>query len=153
MKNQLESILMQFGENFGIQGLCFDEYQSCMLLIDDLTFMLQSKQEQHTLLIYCPLLELEPDAPKEMLLAILEANCLGAGTHGLHLGLEKDLRVFILSGSMSTTDLSLVELERLIQFFVDEANHWREQLREWQQKPLPIVSAPSELSALQDIMV
>jgi hypothetical protein len=40
MKNQLESILMQFGENFGIQGLCFDEYQSCMLLIDDLTFML-----------------------------------------------------------------------------------------------------------------
>ena len=130
MSKKFENTLMQFGENLGIKGLCFDKDNTCILLIDEITFSLQWKKDLNRLLIYCPLQSIEDDCPKELLLSLLEANCLGGGTHGLQLGLEKDLRVFILSGSTDTENISLVELERFIQFFVDEARSWDERLKE-----------------------
>ena len=130
MSEKFENTFMQFGENIGLKELSFDKNNICILLIDEITFSLQWKKDLNRLLIYCPLQSIEDDCPKELLLSLLEANCLGGGTHGLQLGLEKDLRVFILSGSTDTENISLVELERFIQFFVDEARSWDERLKE-----------------------
>jgi hypothetical protein len=128
MDHQCNTALQQFGEKLGIAGLCFDEYNSCLLMIDDISFNLQLKEKLNTLLIYCPLKKLDEQSPRELLLHLLEANCLGSGTHGLQLGLEKNMQVLILSGSLSTHSLSPVELEHFVQFFVDEARRWNEEL-------------------------
>ncbi|MDD2967387.1 MAG: type III secretion system chaperone [Desulfovibrionaceae bacterium] len=128
MAHQCNAVLQQFGEKLGIAGLCFDEYNSCLLMVDDISFNLQLKEELNTLLIYCPLKKLDEQSPREVLLHLLEANCLGSGTHGLQLGLEKNMQVLILSGSLSTHCLSPVELERFVQFFVDEARRWNTEL-------------------------
>jgi hypothetical protein len=129
-------ILRAFGASIGVEGLALDEYQSCTLAIDDVMLTMQGANDAETLLVYAPVGMIDNNAlDSGLLLQLLEANCLGKGTGGLILGLQPGFGAIILSGQLSTRNLSPVELERFIEFFVSTAEEWGKRLAETQSGP------------------
>ena len=122
-------VLQAFGSSLGIEGLALDEYQSCTLTINEVMLTLQWKRDSQTVLVYSPVGLIDKNA-LDMLVQLLEANCLGLGTGGLALGLQPGLGAVILSGQLSTHNLGPVVLERFIEFFAAMADEWLSRLAE-----------------------
>ena len=138
-------VIQAFGSSIGIEGLALDEYQSCMLFVDDLTLNLQWKSESEALLVYAPVGMIDKDAPDTaQLIQLLEANCLGMDTGGLTLGLQPAFGTVVLSGQLPTHNLEPVVLERFINFFVEMAVEWADRLEQPQTGP----KTPSEMPAM-----
>ena len=126
-------VLQAFGSSLGIEGLALDEYHSCTLGIDEMMLTMQWKSEAQTVLVYAPVGMIDKDAiDKNLLVQLLEANCLGMGTGGLTLGLQPGQGAIVLSGQLSTHNLEPVVLERFIEFFAGMADEWRERLAQAQ---------------------
>ncbi|MCL1889258.1 MAG: type III secretion system chaperone [Desulfovibrionaceae bacterium] len=132
-RDDFSPVLQAFGSSLGIEGLALDEYQSCTLTIDEVMLAMQWKSEAQTVLIYAPVGMIDQDnLDKNLLVQLLEANCLGLGTGGLALGLQPGLGAIILSGQLSTHNLEPVVLERFIEFFTNMADEWKGRLAQTQ---------------------
>ena len=134
-------VLQAFGASIGVEGLALDDHQSCVLSIDDVMLTMQWMQDSETLLVYSPVGMIDKNAvTADLLLQLLEANCLGMGTGGLTLGAQPDFGAVVLSGRLPTHNLSPVVLERFIEFFASVADEWSKRLAETQPEQAPDTS-------------
>ena len=143
-------ILQAFGSSIGLEGLALDEHQSCTLAMGDVLLTMQWMPDADSLLVYAPVGMITYGALDENLLVqLLEANCLGRGTGGLSLGLQPGFGAVILSGSLFANRLAPVVLERFIEFFTGTAEEWIRRLAEAQGGREKIPDAPGMPAGLR----
>jgi hypothetical protein len=121
--------LEEFGKELGLQGLVFDENNTCILGIDDefsmhITYEPNSKR----LYLYSPLLDgLPTDAPTKLKLyeALLEGSMLGGQMAGGGCGVAVKEELILMHCTLDMEHAMVTALRAFAPLYVETVEKWR----------------------------
>lgn len=124
-----EQNLKEFGKELNLEGLVFDENQTCILGIDN-TFSLHLTYEPHSdrLYLYSPILDGLPGDMKSKLLlyeTLLEGSMLGGLMVGGGVGVATKEELILMHTVLEMKDAPMDALKKLAPAFVESVESWR----------------------------
>lgn len=99
------------------------------LRVNGLIINAEYVEGQGSLYLYCSLGLLPQDVPAQLYEAVLEANLLGTGTGGGHIGLHAATRILTYSLSMDESRLQSREMGNALMLFSQTVLCWMEKVR------------------------
>ncbi len=124
-----EQNLIEFGKELNLEGLAFDENQTCILGIDN-TFSLHLTYEPHSdrLYLYSPILDGLPGDMKSKLLlyeTILEGSMLGGLMAGGGVGVATKEELILMHAVLEMSHAAVDALKKFAPAFVEAVETWR----------------------------
>jgi hypothetical protein len=125
-----EKNLEEFGKELNLEGLAFDENQTCILGIDN-TFSLHLTYEPHSdrLYLYSPILDGLPGDVKSKLLlyeTLLEGSMLGGLMAGGGVGVATKEELILMHTVLEMAHAATDALKKFAPAFVESVEQWRE---------------------------
>lgn len=124
------ALVSALGLRYGMPDLALDEAShSCVLAYDArLRVWLTADAGRDCLLLWTMLGGLDAHARPDLMLAMLEANCMWQHTHGATLGYDGPQGQVLLSLALATAALDGALLEQTLERFVETALAWQARL-------------------------
>ncbi|MCH9620723.1 MAG: hypothetical protein S4CHLAM20_01240 [Chlamydiia bacterium] len=124
-----EQNLKEFGKELNLEGLVFDENQTCILGIDN-TFSLHLTYEPHSdrLYLYSPILDGLPGDVKSKLLlyeTMLEGSMLGGLMAGGGVGVATKEELILMHAVLEMAHAAPDALKKFAPVFVEAVESWR----------------------------
>ena len=124
-----EQNLQEFGKELNLEGLAFDENQTCILGIDN-TFSLHLTYEPHSdrLYLYSPILDGLPGDVKSKLLlyeTLLEGSMLGGLMAGGGVGVATKEELILMHAVIEMAHAAPDALKKFAPPFVESVENWR----------------------------
>ncbi len=124
-----EQNLIEFGKELNLEGLAFDENQTCILGIDN-TFSLHLTYEPHSdrLYLYSPILDGLPGDMKSKLLlyeTLLEGSMLGGLMAGGGVGVATKEELILMHAVLEMAHAPVDGLKKFAPAFVESVETWR----------------------------
>ncbi|MCH9616710.1 MAG: hypothetical protein SP4CHLAM5_02770 [Chlamydiia bacterium] len=124
-----EQNLIEFGKELNLEGLTFDENQTCILGIDN-TFSLHLTYEPHSdrLYLYSPILDGLPGDMKSKLLlyeTLLEGSMLGGLMAGGGVGVATKEELILMHSVLEMAHAAPDALKKFAPAFVESVESWR----------------------------
>ncbi|MCH9811875.1 CesT family type III secretion system chaperone [bacterium] len=124
-----EQNLQEFGKELNLEGLAFDENQTCILGIDN-TFSLHLTYEPHSdrLYLYSPILDGLPGDVKSKLLlyeTLLEGSMLGGLMAGGGVGVATKEELILMHSVLEMAHAAPDALKKFAPAFVESVESWR----------------------------
>ena len=124
-----EQNLLEFGKELNLEGLSFDENQTCILGIDN-TFSLHLTYEPHSnrLYLYSPILDGLPGDVKSKLLlyeTLLEGSMLGGLMAGGGVGVATKEELILMHAVIEMAHAAPDALKKFAPAFVEAVESWR----------------------------
>lgn len=124
-----EQNLKEFGKELNLEGLAFDENQTCILGIDN-TFSLHLTYEPHSdrLYLYSPILDGLPGDMKSKLLlyeTLLEGSMLGGLMAGGGVGVATKEELILMHAVLEMAHAPADALKKFAPVFVEAVESWR----------------------------
>lgn len=128
-KQNAESNLQEFGKELGLQGLQFDENNTCILGIDD-QFSLHITYEPNSnrLYLYSPILDGLPenaDTKLKLYSRILEGTMLGGQVAGGGVGVAENEGLILLHCYIEMAHAEVNALRNFAPLYVETVEKWR----------------------------
>lgn len=122
------AMLKRFGASIELADLAPDDEGYCCLSFDELTTHLQYDAEADEVLLFIRLGEIDDDEPTMLYEAMLAANLFWQGTGGATLALQPEDGMVYLNISRPMRVLDVRGFEKLLERFIEAAEHWQEQI-------------------------
>ncbi len=124
-----EQNLLEFGKELNLEGLAFDENQTCILGIDN-TFSLHLTYEPHSdrLYLYSPILDGLPGDMKSKLVlyeTLLEGSMLGGLMAGGGVGVATKEELILMHAVLEMAHAPVDALKKFAPAFVECVEDWR----------------------------
>jgi len=129
---ELNQILMQFGQNIGLRDLALDDNAAVSLVFDD-EFLVEiqalDRQNDYVRTLYLlAVLSPSPQADDAKMLdfyqKLLEVNLSGAMMNGAAFALDPDNQEVLLLATISASSLTVAVLENEMEKFFNTLEHW-----------------------------
>ncbi|MGE3953902.1 MAG: CesT family type III secretion system chaperone [Parachlamydiales bacterium] len=142
-KENAEANLKEFGKELGLEGLQFDENNTCILGIDD-QFSMHLTYEPHSdrLYIYSPLLDGLPKDDKYRLRLyerLLEGSMLGGQMAGGGVGVAVKEELILIHCTLDMAHADRQALRAFAPLYVDVVEKWRKACEDLAQGREPTV--------------
>lgn len=137
-------LIASFGRTVGIDDLATDDSGGCTLGFDDLGVKLVHMKAANQLLVYSPVGSLGPQGREAVLVDLMAANLLFAGTQGATLGYDAETGMVLLALAVDVNVCDEGRFGRLMENFLRVARHWQQRLDAGPAAPAAAAAPPAE---------
>ncbi len=130
-RDQLNTLLNDFGKNLDISDLSFDENGYCCLILDDFVINLEVADNGDIIYFYSNVGETPSDNREAFYEMLLQANFLFCQTNGATLGISREANFVLLSYQVNTSGLDLSRFTRIVENFANTVEMWSNKLSEF----------------------
>ena len=124
-QTEAETLIADFGESIGIEGLVFDAFGCCMLAFDDdIIVNIAHEKANQRILLFAYIGSV--DAAVTPYKTLLKANFYWRGTGGATLSLDQDDGAICLTKPFSPQELSPTQLTTELEKFISNIEKWRD---------------------------
>ncbi len=145
-KEQINSLLNDFGKNLGIEDLSFDDNNYCCLFFDDFVINLELTNEGDILYFYANVGEIPSSGKENFYEMLLQANFLFSQTNGASLGISKQGNFVLLSYQIITSGLDLNKFTNIVENFVNTVELWSKKIDKFDLGDTPPLQDTSEIT-------
>ncbi|MCL9783814.1 type III secretion system chaperone [Vibrio sp. S4M6] len=133
-KQNIELLMIDLGNELGIDNLKLDEDACCCLSFDDIILHFEFDAAQNRLLCYSHLGDVPPFGQSDFYEMLLDANLFWKGTGGHTLSIDSKSKAVILVSQVDSNDTKLEQLTPMIGSFLDVSDIWRRKIVEFNNK-------------------
>ena len=126
-KLQNAGLLSEFGKFIGLPDLSFDKSRTCTLSFDETVIFLREENDG-SLIVYAPLLEVPEDNKATIQTLLLNANFMFQGTRGATMSMAEHSSFATIAVHMKPFSLSLKALTEVVEEFLKLVDFWQDKL-------------------------